>query len=177
MKRGFTLIELLAVVLIMGILTAIALPQYRRSVERTRVAEALQMLPALYESRERYVAESEYFDGSLTYEQVPADKKPLVTFARLDIEMKGQPGTNAQSWVTDTFKYTIAPSAFVGAIFTKGIYNGLGVAYAGNSQIRCCYTKNNPPKDNPAYACDVLNLPLARPMEGDSFCQQLANAF
>ena len=58
MKKGFTLIELLAAVLIMGILTAVALPQYRRSLERTRVAEALQMLPSIYDARERLVTEN-----------------------------------------------------------------------------------------------------------------------
>lgn len=53
-NAGFSLIELLAVSLILAILTSIALPQYRRSVQRAETIEAMTNLRSLFDSAKRY---------------------------------------------------------------------------------------------------------------------------
>ncbi len=53
-KLGFTLIEMLVVVLIIGILAAIALPQYQKSVEKSKASQALTLLQSIYQSAQVY---------------------------------------------------------------------------------------------------------------------------
>ena len=53
-KHGFTLIELLTVVMILGILTAVALPQYRRAIQRAEAADALINLKTMFDAAKRY---------------------------------------------------------------------------------------------------------------------------
>ncbi len=47
---GFTLIELLVVVVIMGVLAAVAVPQYQKTVERVRLSEAFTVIRTLEKS-------------------------------------------------------------------------------------------------------------------------------
>jgi len=61
MKRGFTLIELLIVVIIVGILATVALPQYTKVVQKTRGAEAVSMLGSIRTGQTLYYAEKGVF--------------------------------------------------------------------------------------------------------------------
>ncbi len=54
MLGGFTLIELLVVVLIIGILSSVALPQYQRVVEKSRSVEAVTLLKSAYQTAQNY---------------------------------------------------------------------------------------------------------------------------
>ena len=73
MKKGFTLIELLVVVLIIGILSAVALPQYRKAVLKSRFATIKNLAKSLADAQKiYYMANGEYsFDLTALDIQLP----------------------------------------------------------------------------------------------------------
>lgn len=75
-RKGFTLLEVLIVVIIIGILAAIALPQYVTTIEKARSAEATSNIGALRSSMDRYWYDQGAFASSYS----------AATLAILDID-------------------------------------------------------------------------------------------
>jgi len=64
-KKGFTLIELMIVVAIIGILAAIAIPNFLRFQAKSKQAEARELLSTVYTAEVAYFAEQNEF-GNMT---------------------------------------------------------------------------------------------------------------
>lgn len=63
-QKGFTLLELLIVVIIVGILAAVAMPQFARMTRRSRAAEAYDLIGAILTAEWAYRQEKQIFTGA-----------------------------------------------------------------------------------------------------------------
>ncbi len=134
-KKGFTLIEMLVVVLIIGIIAAIAFPQYQKAVLKSRFALAQITARNMYDALQSYYMANGKYPAELN---------------ELDISFPG--GSYVNDDTLSFKKYTCtyfpigAPSVLPSVYCTVPVY-GIGIRYAlredGKSYVKYCTALNS----------------------------------
>ncbi len=143
-KKGFTLIEMLVVVLIIGILAGIALPQYRKAVEKAKLSEALINIKNIEGSMQRYILTNGY----------PSERLLVNDFS--DINLSGGIwDEEGEIYKTKDFSYEFACFIYgCGGYITRLPYQyTLYMERYADSYVHGCYTCNT---EIGQYICKYL---------------------
>ena len=117
-NKGFTLIELLVVVLIIGILAAMAMPQYFKAVERSRMTEADTLLGSIAQAQRRKFLQRNSF---------------TTNYKGLDVSPKGANGSTYYTKGAGGNGFTVVLS---GPDFTGGYAEATRSAGSGTLQYK-----------------------------------------
>ena len=125
-KRAFTLIELLVVVLIIGILAAVAVPQYQKAVIKSRFAEAFTNLTTIGRALQACMLEKQ--------------NETECYIDQLDISLPGTLDTETlpgfPMLITDNFRYDATAEY---SVLEEGLTKVVSASYLHDTDACMCY--------------------------------------
>ncbi|MDM1427108.1 pilin [Pseudomonas aeruginosa] len=144
-QKGFTLIELMIVVAIIGILAAIAIPQYQDYTARTQVTRAVSEVSALKTAAESAILEGKEIVSSVT----PKDTQYDIGFTESTL-LDGSGKSQIQ--VTDNKDGTVELVATLGKSSGSAIKGAVITVSRKNDGVWNCKITKTPTAWKPNYA-------------------------
>ena len=124
---GFTLIELLVGVLIIGILAAIAFPQYQNTVFKSRYVEAITLAESFWQAQQRYkMANGKYAWDLYSLDiEPPANMTPAISSGEKVVALRDlKKGVGIYLSTSSSVNENISPTYVAGLV-----WNGTKQAY------------------------------------------------
>lgn len=118
-NEGFTLIELLVVIIIIGILSAIALPSFLNQANKAKQSEAKTIIGSMNRAQQAYQLENNFFAKGGNFGKLGLGIKTQTENYKYFIAAAGDAGTNDATAVTNQAQQAVANAplkAYLGGV-------------------------------------------------------------